>query len=104
MTQRPMKRNDYERFQMTTEDWPAEGTRRPADHLVASVIAILFFWPTAIVAVNYAFKVSGLCSKEDWYRAEFCSRKARNWSIFSYAVGGSIAATVFTFGAVLGSN
>lgn len=60
----------------------------PNNYLVFAILTTLFcFLPTGIVAIIYATKVNTLWHAQAYGEAYEASRKAKNWSVISAAVG-----------------
>ncbi|MDE6008932.1 MAG: CD225/dispanin family protein [Muribaculaceae bacterium] len=60
----------------------------PNNYLVFAILTTLFcFLPTGIVAIIYATKVNTLWHAQAYGEAYDASRKAKNWSVISAAVG-----------------
>ncbi len=61
----------------------------PGNNLVWAILTTLFCClPFGIVAIVYAAKVDGLWAGGNYAAAYEASRKAKNWSVISAAVGG----------------
>ena len=60
----------------------------PSNYLVLAILTTLFcFLPTGIVALIYASRVDAYVHAGAWGEAYEASRKAKNWSIITAAVG-----------------
>ncbi len=61
---------------------------KPGNNLVFAILTTLFcFLPTGIVAIIYATRVDKFWALGDQAAAYEASRKAKNWSVISAAVG-----------------
>lgn len=70
---------------------------KPSNYLVFAILTTLFcFLPTGIVAIIYATKVDKLWFAQAYDEAYDASRKAKNWSVISAAVG-AICIIVYVF-------
>lgn len=60
---------------------------RPNNYLAESILALLFCFPLAIVAIIKAMKVNKLYERGEYNQAYIASSEARNWFVAAIAVG-----------------
>jgi hypothetical protein len=58
-----------------------------ANNMTLAVLALFFFWPTAIPALVNASKVNGLAAQGDHAAARAAADRARRFSQLSIALG-----------------
>ncbi len=59
---------------------------KPNNYLAEAIISILFFWPTALIAIYKAVQVNKLYEKGKHYEAAHTALQARNWIIASLII------------------
>ncbi|XP_060594423.1 uncharacterized protein LOC132748802 [Ruditapes philippinarum] len=61
--------------------------RRPPDYMIPSILALLFFCPTGLCAIYYAYRANTLAAARDMTEAHRMSHRARNLMITSIVIG-----------------
>jgi hypothetical protein len=57
-------------------------------NLAASIVAVLFFWPLAILAIASASRAAAAVRASDYEGARLAAADSRRWSRLAFVIGG----------------
>jgi ABC-type Fe3+ transport system permease subunit len=86
---------------------PPPAAQAPNNHLVLSIVALVFCLIPGIVAIVKSSQVSGLWAQGQYAQAQASAESARKWAIWSIvlgAVGGIIYLILAVVGAMVAGN